>query len=120
MDTIVAVLVAACLAGVVWPTIVRRRGPFFLAVAAAGGGLFLHGCSTVFALARAGEMAAFLTFIATALHLAAFVFLVQGIGGLGFTELFAEVAAGFRGMQSGGPRGFPVNPPSPPPPPPGR
>lgn len=118
MDTVLAVLVAACLAGFVWPQIVRHRGHFFLAVAAVGVGLLLQGCSLVLALARAGEMAAFLAFVATAMHLAAFLFLALGVGGLGFSELLAEIGAGFRGLQSVGPRGFPMNPP--PPPPPGR
>ena len=111
MEFVTAVLVAASLVGLARPELVRRRDMFFLAVFAVAVSLVLEGIGRLFIV----PIAVVFMFFSMLAHLAAFGLMVLAAGGLDFADLFREIAAGFRGLGSGGPRGFPVNPPVPPP-----
>lgn len=117
METLTSLLIAAILAGLVWPHIVRSHSRLFLAIGSTLLALLTQIVALASLQARMPDFAAFLMMLSGLLLLGAIVMLIGAFGGLSITELFQEIGSSFRSLGATR-RGFPVSPPPVPPPPP--
>lgn len=107
-ELLTVAILLACGVCIAKPSLMRDRGPVFVALGVGLVLLLLAAVATMFLVLGARSLAAFLGGVATLLQLVAVVLLVLGVSGLSVADLAAEISAGLRSFASAGPRGFSV------------